>query len=146
MPASKGAKVYFMQDYGAAGQPLDKVHTTWKLGLKTITISRYLQSEIERVAGVKAALAPCGVDTSFFLDQERKARAGAPTVGFVYSNNAMKGSPVCIEAIRLARQSIPDLRAVAFGPKRPDDPLLMPPFIAFKANVSEAEARALYAS
>lgn len=54
LPASKGVKAYFMQDYGAAGQPIEDVHKTWSLGLKTITISRYLQDEMMRVSGAPA--------------------------------------------------------------------------------------------
>ncbi len=146
LPASKGAKAYFMQDYGAAGQPIEDVHKTWSLGLRTITISRYLQNEIAAVSGASSVLAPCGVDPGFFIAEERKTRAGAPTVGFVFSNNAMKGSSICVAAIEQARAAIPDLRAISFGPKAPENPAALPPFIEFKANVSEAEARAIYGS
>ncbi len=146
LPASKGAKAYFMQDYGAAGQPLEDVRKTWSLGLKTITISRYLQNEIAEVSGAASVLAPCGVDPGFFIDEERLGRTGPPTVGFVYSNNAMKGSSVCVAAIERARAVIPGLRVVSFGPKPPDDPGALPPFVDFRANISEAEARAIYGS
>lgn len=146
LPASKGAKAYFMQDYGAAGQPIEEVQRTWSLGLNMITISRYLQDEIARASGAPSLLVPCGVDLSFEVDEIRAGRRGAPTVGFVFSNNAMKGSSICIDAIGRARAVLPGLRAVAFGPKPPDDPATLPAFVDFKANVSEAEARAIYAS
>lgn len=58
----------------------------------------------------------------------------------------MKGSAICVEAIRRARESIPDLQALAFGPKPPDDPAALPSFVDFRANVGEAEARAIYSS
>lgn len=122
LPASKGVKAYFMQDYDAAGQPIDEVRKTWSLGLNIITISRYLQDEIARVSGAPSLLVPCGVDPAFIVETERTFRSGPPAVGFVYSNNAMKGSAICIDAIRLARETIPDLRALAFGPKPPDEP------------------------
>lgn len=146
LPASKGAKAYFMQDYGAGAQPIEEVRKTWSLGLKMITISRYLQNEIARVSGAPSLLVPNGVDPAFIVDQPRAPRSGPPTVGFVFSTNPMKGSAYCIEAIRRARESIPDLRAVAFGPKQPADAAAIPSFIEFKANVSEAEAGAIYAS
>lgn len=144
LPGSKGVKVYFMQDYGAAGQPIEEVHKTWKYGLKTITVSRYLQAEIARVSGARAALVPCGVDPGFLIEEERPVRQGPPTIGFLYSNNAMKGSSVCVEAVKRARATIPDLRVLSFGPLPPADPAMLPDFIAFKSGVSEQEARAIY--
>src|SRR5262249_35861460 len=38
---SKGAKAYFMQDYGAPGQELGDLIPTWSLPLHLITISRW---------------------------------------------------------------------------------------------------------
>lgn len=144
-PASKGAKAYFMQDYGAPGQPEDAVHRTWCLGLKMITISRYLQDEIARVSGAASILAPCGVDPSFTVGEPRAFRDGPPTVGFLFSTNEMKGSRYCIAAVEKARQTMPNLRVLSFGPKTPADPEAMPSFIEFRPRVSEAEARAIYA-
>lgn len=146
LPPSKGAKAYLMQDYGAEAQPIEAVHKTWALGLKMITISRYLQDEIARVSGAPSLLVPNGVHPSFIIDAKRQPRVGPPTVGFVYSNNVLKGSAICIEAIRRAREILPDLRAISFGPKPPDASAAMPAFIEFKVNISEAEARAVYAS
>lgn len=144
LPASKGAKAYFMQDYGAAGQPLDGVRKTWALGLKMITISRYLQNEIERASGEMSILVPNGVEPSFLAPGPRVFRDGPPTVGFLYSTNAMKGSRDCIAAVIRARETIPDLRVLSFGPKAPADAAEMPSWIDFRAKVSEAEARTIY--
>lgn len=144
LPASKGAKAYFMQDYGAAGQPIEDVRRTWDLGLKTITISRYLRDEIAASSGARSILVPCGVDPAFLIEGERKPRTGPPTVGFVYSNNVMKGSRVCLAAVERARKVLPDLRVVAFGPKPPETAGTLPSYVDFKANVTEAQARAIY--
>ena len=144
LPSSKGAKAYFMQDYGAAGQPIEEVRKTWTLGLKMITISRYLQTEIERASGEKSILVLNGVDQSFMAPRPRAFRDGPPTVGFLYSTNAMKGSSDCIAAAVRARETIPDLRVLSFGPKAPPNVAEMPSWIEFRAKVSEAEARAVY--
>ena len=144
LPSSKGAKAYFMQDYGAAGQPIDDVRKTWTLGLKMITISRYLQNEIESASGEKSILVLNGVDPGFMAPGPRAFRDGPPTVGFLYSTNAMKGSRDCIAAAIRARETIPDLRVVSFGPKAPADAAEMPSWVEFRAKVSEAEVRAIY--
>ena len=40
---AKGAKVYFVQDFGAnTGQPMEKLAATWRLPLHRIVISRYI--------------------------------------------------------------------------------------------------------
>jgi glycosyltransferase involved in cell wall biosynthesis len=144
LPSAKGAKAYFMQDYGAAGQPIDDVRKTWTLGLKMITISRYLQNEIECASGEKSILVLNGVDPSFMAPSPRSFRDGPPTVGFLYSTNAMKGSRDCIAAAVRARETIPDLRVLSFGPKAPADAGEMPAWVEFRPKVSEAEARTIY--
>lgn len=143
---SKGAKAYFMQDYGAAGQPIEEVRKTWTLGLKMITISRYLQDEIARVSGAPSVLVPNGVDTAFKAASARGFRNGPPTTGFLYSTNEMKGSRVCIAAVSRAREAIPDLRVLSFGPKALANAAELPPFVDFRPRVSDAEARAIYAA
>lgn len=147
LPPSKGVKAYFMQDYGAEGQPVADLHRTWSLGLKTITINGALKSSVEKASGETARLVPCGVEPLFVRAAAREMRGGPPTVGFVYSNNAMKGSRHCIEAIEIARRRILGLRAVSFGPSAPRGSAApLPAFIDFRAGVSDAEAKAIYES
>ncbi len=147
LPATKGVKVYFMQDYGAEGQPIDDVRKTWRLGLKTITVNAALKAQVEAASGDIARVVSCGVDPLFAREQSRGFRNGPPTAGFVFSNNAMKGSRYCIEAIENARLHIPDLRAVAFGPSAAGPSMKpLPASIGFRSQVTDLEAKAIYES
>ncbi len=147
LPPSKGVKAYFMQDYGAEGQSIDDLKRTWSLGLKTITINGALKTSVEKASGEPARLVPCGVEPMFVRPGSREMRKGPPAVGFVYSNNAMKGSRHCIEAIGIARRKIHDLRAISFGPSAPRGAAApLPAFIDFRAGVSDTEAKAIYES
>src|SRR5678815_4096893 len=49
----KGAKAYFVQDYGAhGGQPMDQVGPTWRLPLHKIVISQWLMRLIKEQCGI----------------------------------------------------------------------------------------------
>jgi len=145
LPPSKGVKAYFMQDYGSEGQPIEELRRTWSLGMETITINSALKASVEMVSGQAVHLVPCGVEPLFVREGPRTMRDGPATVGFVFSNNAMKGSRCCIEAIEKARARIPDLRAISFGPLPPKGAAqTVPDFIDFRAGISDGEARATY--
>lgn len=146
LPPSKGAKAYFMQDYGAVGQPIELVRDTWRLGLKVVTINEGLKQEVEEISGEPALVIMNGVDPRVAGQHERAFRSGPPTVGFVYSNNQQKGSRHCIAAIELAAREVPDLRAIAFGPAPPADDRAIPEFIEYRCGLTDEEVQRTYAS
>ncbi len=146
-PSSNGVKLYFMDVYGAEGQPIDDVRKTWRLGLKTITVNTTLKAQVEAASGEFVRVVSCGVDPLFVRNQPRAFRQRPPTAGFVFSNNAMKGSRHCIEAIEKARLRIPELRAVAFGPSAPGASMSpLPAAISFRSQVTDLEAKTIYES
>ena len=113
---SKGQKVYLMQDYGAeaGGQPFEEVKRTWELPLHIVTISPWLRNLILEHRDMDVTLVPNAVDHEQFATPLR-SKPETPTVGFVYSSMPQKGTDICVEAIAIARQSIPSLQVVAFG-------------------------------
>lgn len=116
---SKGRKVHFVQGYEVMSSPVPgDVDRALQLPLGKITISGWLQDKIRTLCGTAAALVPNGVDLAQFHAPERSVQT-PPVVGFLYSSSWWKGPDVVCEAIRLARQTIPDLKAVAFGAVRP---------------------------
>jgi len=143
---AKGAKLYFMQDYGLApGQPLDEIVKTWSYGLRMITISRFLRDLVRSTAPQPIETIPNAVDTSLF-DAPPRRRRESPTVGFLYSRNPLKGTDTCIRAIELARQKLPSLRAVAFGPAEPDPELPLPDGCAYRSRVPDDQLPGIYAA
>src|SRR5262249_7795130 len=49
---SKGAKAYFVQDFGAnVGQPMDQLAATWRLPMHHIVISRYIMDMVKEHTG-----------------------------------------------------------------------------------------------
>ena len=63
------------------------------------------------------AVIPYGIDHQVFCAPER-ARRAVPTVGLTYSVVYNKGSDISLQAYRLARESVPDLRLIVTGAHR----------------------------
>ena len=145
LPASKGAKLYLMQDYGGPGQPLERIVETWSYGLRMFTISRYLEHLVQEHAPQEVEVIPNAVDLDVFHAPVRSKQA-RPTVGFLYTNYSEKAIPVCIEAIRLARREVPELRVVAFGALAPTSDLPLPAGTSYRCRAGEAELSEIYAS
>ncbi len=120
LPVSKGAKVYFMQDYGAPGQELEKLIPTFRLPLFIITISPWLQDLIYMCVNRPSHLALNGVDSDKFKFVKRKKNQ-VPTVGFCYRRSHLKGSDIMIEAARQIKIKHPEVRVVGFGPAAPSE-------------------------
>ena len=111
----KGAKVYFMQDYGGPNQELPKLIPTWKLPFTFITLTSALKEWIlEHNPEAPVFVVRNAVDMSRFASAPRQMPA-VPTFGFVWRNHPSKGIDVAIDALGRAR-SASCLSVVAFGP------------------------------
>jgi glycosyltransferase involved in cell wall biosynthesis len=145
LPISKGAKLYFMQDYGGPGQPLERVVETWSYGLKIFTISSFLEQLVHDHVPQEVEVIPNAVDLEVFHAPVR-SKGARPTVGFLYTTYREKGVPVCIEAIRLARREVPELRVVAFGTVAPTPDMPLPEGTVYHWHASDAELAGIYAA
>jgi len=142
--ASKGAKAYFMQDYGAPGQELSDVAPTWKYPLHIITIAQWLV-DLMKEHGIERSisLVANSVETELFFSPERGKQA-TPTMGFCYREAWAKGYDLVLEAFRIARRSQPDLRLRTYGPTLPQRAL--PAGMHFRYRPSTPELREVYAA
>lgn len=116
---SKGAKAYFVQDYGAVGQPLEKLVETWRLPMHLFTISGFLQDLVREHTGRAIESIGNGVDLAHYATPPRE-RNGTPIVGMVYRPLPEKGCGLALEAVELARQRVPNLTLKGFGTRRPE--------------------------
>lgn len=140
---SKGAKVYYMQDYGAPGQEFEKLRPTWRLAFQFITLAGQLATLIRQEnGGAPVAVVPCTVDTSIFNAPER-GKQDQPTIGLLYRSMPSKGWALASRAFEIARQSCPNLQLnVVSYEDAPED---MPPGATFYHRVSDEKLRSIYA-
>ena len=140
---SKGAKAYFMQDYGAPGQELEQIVPTWSLPLHIITIAQWLSDLITEYCGdIPLTLVPNDVDFDLFYAPPRGKQPN-PTIGFNYRLLASKGTDIALKAIQLASQSVPNLQVIGFGSEQPSEPLSSN--ITYHYRPSNSQLREIYA-
>jgi glycosyltransferase involved in cell wall biosynthesis len=98
LDAAKGAKAYFMQDYGAPRQEWDKLEPTWRFPVKLITISRWLYDRILSVnPDADLTLAPNGVELEKF-EMKRREKHTPPAFGMFFRDLETKQSRLALEA------------------------------------------------
>lgn len=147
LPASKGRKLYLLQDYEMFPYlPQDRVAATYDAGLRMIAVSSYIRTTIEERHGITGIdLLLNGVDTRHF-DPPPRDRNLSMTVGFLFQYDERKNTPLALAAIEKARARVPNLRVKAFGsaPPRPEDPL--PPYIEFERAPPQDRIPQIYAA
>lgn len=142
LPASKGKKIYFIQDYeNWNGWTDDEVKKSYRLGMKNIVIAKWLQ-KIVKESGADSFLIPNGIDFNVFdvdipISQRRK-----PVISMLYHKDEHKGSKYGIEALNKLKTLYPDLQAVLFGtPARPSN---LPGWMQYLQNATQEQLRKVY--
>lgn len=145
----KGAKCYFVQaDERMFFPPSfegihEKILATWHLPMHYITISNVLADALRAEGVTTIDMVTNPVDLAQFNSAPR-ARQLAFTVGTLHSEAAAKGSDIAYAAMKIAQQSVPNLRARCFGAaKRSEN---MPGFAEFSFRPSKDEIRRIYSS
>lgn len=141
---SKGTKIYFVQDYGAPYQELDKLRPTWRMPFVFITISRSLLELVRREnPNAAITLISNAADTNTFTASERNKQAH-PTVGLLYRSMQSKGADVAFEAFEIARRTCPDLKLLVVSHEEP--PQVLPAGASYNRGVTDEALREIYSS
>ncbi len=146
-PASKGAKVYFIQHHETvfSSQPTERVEATLRLPMYKITIAEWLLDLMQKQYGAtQVALVPNSVNTEQFNAPPR-SKQPAPTVGVMYTDVEWKGCDISLEAFSLAARDIPDLQLVAFGHLPSTAQLPLPPQTKYTLRPPQSIIKDLYA-
>ena len=146
LPPSKGVKVFFVQGYVPDTPVSEAVRATWRLPLHKIVVSRWL-ADIGRVESgdPDIAIVPNGTDVERF-DAPPRQKQPVLTVGMIYSESPTKGADVGFAAVEQARQSVPNLRLIAFSSERPHRNVPVPAYTEFHHRPSQPRLRELYAA
>jgi glycosyltransferase involved in cell wall biosynthesis len=141
----KGAKAVFIQGYEVLpGESNPTLDATWRLPLRKIVVSRWLQELAARTFGdATALLVPNGVDAGQFHAPPR-GKQERPTVGFLYSPSPFKDQRTVTAAVAQLRERHPALRVLAFGSVPPREGVPMPPDVEYRCLPPQDEIRGVY--
>jgi len=147
LPPSKGRKFYLLQDYEVFPDlPVERVIATYHLPLSKIAVSDYIRTEIETRHGAHGIeVVPNAVDTDQFAAPIRD-RNKTITVGFLHTQTPRKNTALAIEAIRLAKTRLPDLRVTVFGGKAREDTFPLPDWVEYHQGPAQQDIPGIYAA
>jgi glycosyltransferase involved in cell wall biosynthesis len=141
---SKGAKVYFVQDYEVWGGSLERVDASYRLPLQKIVIAGWLRDLLqERFNQASLALIPNSVELEKFYAPPR-GKQPSPTVGLTYSTMYKKGCDISIQAYNIARKVIPNLRLIVFGSSSLSPDLPLPEDVEYRFCPPQDTLKELY--
>jgi glycosyltransferase involved in cell wall biosynthesis len=144
LDARKGTKAHLMQDYEAWAGPADRVDSICACTIPKIVTAQWLAEMLERRFNqTNVRVVPYGVDKSIFSAPPR-TKQPEPTVGLSYSNLHRKGTDIVLEAVRIARKSVPRLGVIAVGTVHPTPNLPIPSAAQYTLCANDRELRDLY--
>ncbi|WP_425410239.1 glycosyltransferase family 4 protein [Hyphococcus sp.] len=147
LSAQKGAKTYLIQGYEAAFPyaPAARVRATYTAPFSKIAVSNWLNEMLrENVQTEAFAVIPNSVDHDQFYAPPRNKNQ-RPSIGFLYSTSENKGVDVTMRAVQLMRDTIPDLKTIAFSTHHPTRKLPLPDGCEFYHRPAQDKIRNIYA-
>jgi glycosyltransferase involved in cell wall biosynthesis len=145
LPASKGAKAIFIQNYEVQeGKPNPKLDATWHMPMHKITISKWLvELAKERFGDSIVSHVPNSVDLNQFHSPPRK-KGSIPTIGLLYSSFSLKGCVISLKALERVAAAMPNIRLISFGAEHPDFRLPLPSYAEFHHQPPQHKLRDFY--
>jgi glycosyltransferase involved in cell wall biosynthesis len=142
---AKGVKVHFMQGYEVFADRPEVVEATYRRPIPKIVISSWLRDLVQTKFGqTPIALVPNSVDTTTFHAPPR-GKQPAPTVGFIYSTQSIKGCDIMLKAYDRAAAALPGLRLVAMSNDEVSAELPLPAGAEFIHHARDQTLRDTYA-
>jgi glycosyltransferase involved in cell wall biosynthesis len=115
LSASKGKKFNLVQDYEIWNGQNELVDASFKLGLKNLAISKYLQDLVYEKSGIMPAYLPNAIDTDKFNLITKSGNRNNHTVIMLYSVEPRKATKDGLEALGVIQKNIPTLQVTLFG-------------------------------
>jgi glycosyltransferase involved in cell wall biosynthesis len=136
-----GARLYLIQHLETWCGPEADVMATWKLPLRKVVISRWLE-DVARSLGESCDYIPNGLDfKTFGIDLEPEKR-DPNTIAMLYHRSDWKGSADGLRALLKAKARVPGLRAQIFGVyPRPSE---LPAWVEYHRNPPQPRLREIY--
>lgn len=143
-PNTKGEKVHFIQGYDAYENLLEeRIKQTYLLPFYKITIANWLVALLKTKFQAKHVyLVPNSVDLELFYAEER-GKQDRPTIGILFSEIKCKGVDDSLKVIQNLKNTIPNLRVLAFGASLPVN-IVLPEYVELTIKPKQDDIRLLY--
>ncbi len=140
----KGVGLYLIQGYETWDGDADHVRATWRLPLRKVVISRWLEEiAVEMGEGSQTSRVPIGMDFDR-LGVDIPLTARKPRIGALLNSAKAKGGEDIVTAMQTVKDRDPSVSAVVFGTA--PRPASLPGWIEYTMLPSRQELRALYNS
>lgn len=141
LSASKGSKFYLIQGFETWTFPEEKVKRTYTLGMTNITIAKWLKRIVDSTCASPATCIQNPVDTSIFYPDDSILRSDT-TIAVLYHIHQNKGFSYAWEAIKKAKQLVPELTVEMFGAYEP--PIDLPDWVNFTYKATQEQLHRIY--
>ena len=115
LPASKGEKFYYLQDFENWSGTSEEIIGSWRLPAHKIAVARYLEDMVSRHTGMQAERIPYGIDFEHFFAGNKTPPKDEIVVGGLYNTMARKRFPDLLEVVRRLRSDRLPVRLRLFG-------------------------------
>lgn len=130
LSASKGRKFNLIQGYEIWKGNKDLVHSSYRLEIHHIVISKYLISLIEKISGRKPLYLPNAIDFEKFHIVVPPQERNRASICMLYSSDIIKGTSFGLKALMEVKELVPELVVELFSIFR--DPGNLPAWISFR--------------
>jgi glycosyltransferase involved in cell wall biosynthesis len=139
----KGKKCYFIQGFEDWVMPVHDLENTWRMPMKKIVISKWLQNKLEQI-NEPSIYIPNGLDFTSFSSDVPFHKRDPFSILFISHTIDLKGTIYAVNAVKTIKESYPGLTVTAFSIYK--KPAYFPTFIRYHQNPSQQQIRALYNS
>ena len=136
-----GSGIYLIQHLETFGGPESDVMATWKLPLRKVVSSQWLE-DVAHSLGESASYITYGLDFSVFGMDVTPEQRDPHTVAMLYHESDWKGCADGLEALRIARASAPKMKAILFG--TPQAPADLPSWVEYYRKPPQPLLRQIY--
>jgi len=136
-----GTRLYLIQHLETWCGPEADVMATWKLPLRKVVISRWLE-DVARNLDEPSDYIPNGLNFKAYGMDITPQERDPSSVAMLFHTSDWKGSREGLEALRIAKQSVPTLKANIFGVCAP--PPDLPSWVHYHQNPPQSEIRRIY--
>lgn len=119
LSASKGEKIYIIQDFENWVLPDEEVIATYSLDFHHLTVAKSLSEMVDAHSSHPSICIPNGINTDLFRVTAPIKSRRPHTIAFHYRSNEMKGAKYALETIRILEKKYIDLEVFVVSTEKP---------------------------